>query len=179
MLRSVFEAPENLITNIVTPSSGGNSVSVMASSGDKFDALVDEMLNPTKPVDKVVADGKVPSPPVVTILPNYDNVSLQANYTTLVDATLVCPLYTKIVQVKNKPNGFDITKEAPEAFKFIAKSTCQTIMGPLAGCYNFAFGCRQDSNDPIERSQVHANLLTGDVSWSLVLVRVSFYLTTT
>lgn len=76
MLRSVFEAPENLITNIVTPSSGGNSVSVMASSGDKFDALVDEMLNPTKPVDKVVADGKVPSPPVVTILPNYDNVSL-------------------------------------------------------------------------------------------------------
>lgn len=159
MLGSVFETPENPIGNMVTASSGSNGVSVMAPGGDKFDTLVDELMSATKPAAQVVADGKVPSPPVITVVPKDASERNRYYYQCLQDAGSLCALYTKMLQVKAKPNGFDITTEAPTAFEFIAKTTNDVMMGPLAGFYNFAFGSRQTYNNTIARDQVHENLI--------------------
>lgn len=140
-------------------SSGGGAVVADAASDDKFAKLTALMMGDTTPPDTQVANGQVPKPQPIALLPGYDNADVQSNYQTLMDATSMCQLYSNLMQVQQKPDGFNITSEAGSAFNFQAKMAFDAMMGPLAGYYIFSTGSNQSYNNTIPKSQVHDNLL--------------------
>lgn len=75
------------------------------------------------------------------------------------DATSMCQLYANLMQVQQKPGGFNITSEAGTAYNFQAKMAFDAMMGPMAGYYVFRSGAAQTYNDTIPSDQVHEHLL--------------------
>jgi len=137
-----------------------SAVTVASADGDdKFDKLAALMMGDTKDPGDQAASGQVPKPPPIAVLPGYTNKDVQDNYSTLMDASSMCQLYANLMQVQQKPDGFNITSDAAEAYNFQAKMAFDAMMGPLAGFYIFGMGSKQTYNDTIPKDQVHANLL--------------------
>jgi hypothetical protein len=147
----------------IRPLSGVRSagpVTTGADGDEKFDQLARLMMGDTKPAEEQVAAGEVPKPaPVVVAGPSYAKADVQANYATLKDAHSVIQLYSNLMQVQQKPEGFNITSEAAAGFAFQAQVAYNAMMGPLAGYYNFSVGAVQKYQNEISRDQIHDDFL--------------------
>lgn len=162
MLASVNADPDSDLSGIRPLNAGAVPVTAAANGNegnDKFDELVKIMTGDTTPPADQIAKGQVPKPPAITLLPGYSNDDVLSNYATLDDASSMIQLYSNLMQVQQKPEGFDITTQAGEAFNFQAKTAYDAMMGPMAGFYNFGAGTTQTYNDTIPKGDVHANLL--------------------
>lgn len=159
MLASVNGASDSDLSDIRPLSADNAPVTADAGGNDKFDKLVSLMMGDTQPTAEQVAQGQVPMPPPIALLPAFTDDRILANYDTLMDAQSMVQLYSRLMQVQQKPDGFDITTEAPMAFNFQAKAAYDAMMGPLAGFYNFGLGSMQTYSNTIPRGDIHGNLL--------------------
>jgi len=160
MLASANASPDYDFTTIKSLNVSDARVTASAADGDdKFDKLTALLMGDTKsPADQIAA-GQVPKAPPIVLLPGYTNADVQNNYQSLMDATSMCQLYANLMQVQQKPEGFNITSEAGSAFNFQAKMAFDAMMGPMAGFFVFGSGTSQTYNDTIPKDQVHSNLL--------------------
>jgi hypothetical protein len=159
MLASTHADADYDYSKIQSINPSNERVTASADGDDKFAQLAALMMGDTEPPADQVAKGQVPKAPPIAILPGYNNVDVQTNYGTLMDATSMCQLYANLMQVQQKPEGFNITSEAGSAFNFQAKVGFDAMMGPMAGYYIFSSGSSQTYNNTIPRSDVHSALL--------------------
>ncbi|KAI1311486.1 hypothetical protein F5Y03DRAFT_391570 [Xylaria venustula] len=127
---------------IVRPLKSSDAVVTASADGDdKFAKVAALMMGDTQAPETQVADGQVPKAPPVVVLPGYSNTDVANNYGTLIDATAMCQLYVNLMQVQQKPDGFNITSEAGAAYNFQAN---------MAGLATVQFRCW-----PEERPQLN------------------------
>ncbi|KAM6522890.1 hypothetical protein FALCPG4_012505 [Fusarium falciforme] len=163
MLAAEHASSDYDLSKIHSSSLGSDGpVAASADGDDKFDKLAALMMGDTKPPAEQVANGQVPKPPPVVLLPDYSDASLASNYATLQDANSVIQLYSNLMQVQQKPDGFDITKDAPAAFNFQAQTAYNAMSGPLAGFFNFDTGRSQTISNTVNKSDIH-NFFIGTV----------------
>lgn len=135
-------------------------VTASADGDDKFNKLMDLMLGDTKTPDQQVADGKIPTlNPVVVVDTHVKENEGETKYQALLDAQSMIQLYSNLMQVQQKPTGFDLTSEAAVGFAFQARQAYNAMMGPLAGYYNFSLGSVQKYSNQLERNQIHDDFL--------------------
>ncbi|KAK4198390.1 hypothetical protein QBC40DRAFT_331503 [Triangularia verruculosa] len=155
-------------SHIKSPFSDAGSATTMSASGgrDRFDDFADMMMGDLKTPQEQVNEGKVPKPPPVVVedpvgdnVQGYDKSEALKNFALLKDAHSVCQMFTNIMLMKTNPDGFDITKEAAEAFNVQAKLAYNAMSGPMAGVYNFGQGVHTKHNFTIPKSQIHEKLL--------------------
>jgi hypothetical protein len=157
-------------SHITSPFSANNTAPVALDAGaparDKFDDFADMMLGDLMSPKEQVDKGMVPKPlPVVVEDPigddihGYDIKEATKNFAYLKDAHSVCQMFTNIMLMKTNPGGFDITKQAAEAFNVQARLAYNAMAGPMAGVYNFAQGAHTKHSFDIPKSQVHEKLL--------------------
>ncbi|KAL2199482.1 hypothetical protein P885DRAFT_58857 [Corynascus similis CBS 632.67] len=133
---------------------------------DRFDELVDLMKGDTEPAEDQVGNKVVPKPPPVVVedptgdnTTGYDRAKAEENFSYLKDAHSVCQMFTNMQLVKDYPKGFDITKEAAQAFNVQAKLAYDAMLGPMGGVYNFGDGVHTKHSFDILMSEVHEKLL--------------------
>ncbi|USP74614.1 hypothetical protein yc1106_01888 [Curvularia clavata] len=134
-------------------------VTASADGDDKFNQLAELMMGNTKTPDQQVAEGKIPTTSPVVVIDPYAKENAQSNFASLKDAHSMIQLYSNLMQVQQKPGGFNITSEAAAGFAFQAKQAYNAMMGPLAGYYNFSLGSAQTYSNQLERNQIHDNFL--------------------
>ncbi|RYC57621.1 hypothetical protein CHU98_g8577 [Xylaria longipes] len=159
MLASTHASPDYDYTTVRSLNPSDAPVTASADGEDRFDKLAALMMGDTQPPETQAAEGQVPKAPPVVVLPGYTNQDVANNYGTLMDATAMCQLYANLMQVQQKPEGFNITSEAGVAYNFQAKMAFDAMMGPMAGYYIFGSGLSQTYNDTIPKNQVHEHLL--------------------
>ncbi|CAN9213120.1 unnamed protein product [Alternaria alternata] len=130
-----------------------------SADGDdhKFDKLMELMMGDTKTPDQQFAEGKIPTTNPVVVVDA--GVKGDDKYLTLLDAQSMITLYSNLMQVTQKPTGFNLTTEAAAGFAFQARQAYNAMMGPLAGYYNFSLGSVQKYSNQLERSQIHDDFL--------------------
>lgn len=71
----------------------------------------------TKTPDEQVKGGTVPSVPVIAIVPeaNYMKGDMEKNYKSLLDSQSLCQLYASLIQLKDNPQGWNITQDGQAA----------------------------------------------------------------
>lgn len=159
MLASSSMSPDYDFSTIKSLNAGDGPVTAAADSNNKFDQLMTMMMGDTKPTEEQVAAGQVPKPPPVVILPGYTSADAANNYAILKDAHSMIQLYSNLMQVQQKPDGFNILTEAGSAFAYQAKTAYNAMMGPLAGYFMFSTGSQRQFENPVTQDQVHNNLL--------------------
>ncbi|TGJ76417.1 hypothetical protein E0Z10_g10889 [Xylaria hypoxylon] len=159
MLAATHASPDYDYTMVRSLNPSDAPVTAAADGGDRFDKLAAMLMGDVKPAATQAAEGNVPKAPPVVVFPSYTNQDVSNNYATLMDATATCQLYANLMQVAQKPEGFNITSEAGLAYNFQAKMAFDAMMGPMAGYYSFGSGLSQTYNDTIPKNQVHAHLL--------------------
>ncbi|KAK2013308.1 hypothetical protein LZ32DRAFT_617665 [Colletotrichum eremochloae] len=144
---------------------GTDRVALDVKTADRFDEFADEMKRDLLPPQEQVGNGKVPKPPPVVIEDpigvetGYDKAEALKNFGYLKDAHSVCQMFTNISLLQTNPGGFDITKEAAEAFNVQAKLAYNAMTGPMAGVYNFSQGVHTKFTFDIPKNEVHDKLL--------------------
>ncbi|KAK5624871.1 hypothetical protein RRF57_000587 [Xylaria bambusicola] len=159
MLASTHASPDHDYSTVRPLSPSDVPATASADGDDKFAKLTALMMGDTKPAEIQVSEGQIPKAPPVAVLPGYTNVDVANNYGLLMDASAMVQLYANLMQVQQKPEGFNITSEAAMAYNFQAKMAYDAMMGPMAGYYIFGSGVAQTYNDTIPRSQIHQHLL--------------------
>ncbi|CAN9428544.1 unnamed protein product [Alternaria alternata] len=134
-------------------------VTASADGDDKFNQLAELMMGNTKTPDQQLADGKIPMTSPVVVMDPYSKQNAGSNFATLKDAHSMIQLYSNLMQVQQKPTGFNITSEAASGFAFQARQAYNAMMGPLAGYYNFSLGSVQKYSNQLERNQIHDDFL--------------------
>ncbi|KAK4174152.1 hypothetical protein QBC36DRAFT_380432 [Triangularia setosa] len=170
MLASAHSDTDFDSSHITSPFSANDTTRVALDAGgaprDKFDEFADLMLADLKSPQEQVDKGLVPKPPPVVVedpigndIQGYDKTEALKNFGYLKDAHSVCQMFTNIMLMKTNPGGFDITKEAAQAFNVQAKLAYNAMAGPMAGVYNFSQGVHTKHDFTIPKSQVHEKLL--------------------
>ncbi|KAH8634191.1 hypothetical protein IG631_09591 [Alternaria alternata] len=134
-------------------------VTASADRDDKFNQLAELMMGNTKTPDQQLAEGKIPTTSPVVVMDPYSKQNAGSNFATLKDAHSMIQLYSNLMQVQQKPTGFNITSEAASGFAFQARQAYNAMMGPLAGYYNFSLGSVQKYSNQLERNQIHDDFL--------------------
>ncbi|KAF5667165.1 hypothetical protein FHETE_5868 [Fusarium heterosporum] len=160
MLAAEHTSPDYDLSTIHSSSVRNGPSTASADGDDKFAKLTELMMGDTKSPDEQVSSGQVPKPQPIVILPGYDIGAVQSNYETLMDANSMIQLYSNLMQVQQKPDGFNITTEAAEAYNFQAKQAYDAMMGPLAGFFIFDTGSSQKINNTVPKDQVHDTFLS-------------------
>ncbi|KAK2751287.1 hypothetical protein CKAH01_06473 [Colletotrichum kahawae] len=153
----------------VFATNGTNRVALDAGTPDRFDAFSDMMMADLETPKAQVDKGLVPKPPPVVIEDpitedtsvaiGYDKSDALKNLTYLKDAHSVCQMFTNILLLQTNPGGFDITKEAAQAFNVQAKLAYNAMSGPMAGVYNFSQGVSTKHTFDVPKNEVHDKLL--------------------
>ncbi|KAI0436576.1 hypothetical protein F4803DRAFT_541765 [Xylaria telfairii] len=159
MLASTHASPDHDYSTVRPLNPSNVPATASAGGDDKFDKLVELMMGDTKPAETQVSEGLIPKAPPVAVLPGYSNADVANNYALLMDASSMAQLYANLMQVQQKPEGFNITSEASAAYNFQAKMAYDAMMGPMAGYFVFGSGLSQTYNDTIPRNQIHKHLL--------------------
>ncbi|KAI0815534.1 hypothetical protein GGR55DRAFT_629260 [Xylaria sp. FL0064] len=159
MLASIHASPDQDYTTVRPLNPSDAPATASADGDDKFAKLSALLLNDTKPVEEQVAEGQVPKAPPVMVLPGYSSKDVEDNYKLLGEANSMCQLYANLMQVQQKPEGFNITTEAASAYQFQAKMIYDAMMGPMAGFFIMGGGVTQTYNDTIPKTQIHEHLL--------------------
>ncbi|KAH7153630.1 hypothetical protein EDB81DRAFT_758573 [Dactylonectria macrodidyma] len=159
LLATEHASPDYDLSTIHSSNAGNAPVTASADGDDKFAKLTALMMGDTKPAEEQVSTGQVPKPPPIVILPGYDIAAVQDNYNTLMDANSMIQLYSNLMQVQQKPDGFDITTEAAAAYNFQAKTAYDAMAGPLAGFFMFDTGSTQKYSNQIPKDQIHDKFL--------------------
>ncbi|KAK1760128.1 hypothetical protein QBC47DRAFT_366442 [Echria macrotheca] len=140
----------------------------MGAGDDKFARLAELMMGDTKTPEEQVSQGKAPKPQPVVIedaigadsIARFDQASALKNFGYLKDAQSVCQLFTNIMLVQTKPDGFDITKDGAEAFNTQASLAYKSMAGPMAAVYNFQAGEFVKHTFEIPKGDSHEKLLS-------------------
>lgn len=127
--------------------------------GDKMSRLTAMMMSDTKSPTEQSAAGRLPNAPPIIVLPRDTNNDVQTRCAALMDVTSVSQLYSNILQMKQQPEGLNITTEAGSAFATQARSIFDAMMGPMAGFYQVEQDRTETYNDTVARSQLHPHLL--------------------
>ncbi|CAI9635664.1 hypothetical protein GT037_008832 [Alternaria burnsii] len=113
-----------------------------------------------------VANGRVPMPQNVGIMPPYDETSAGQNYNHLVEMSSIVSLYTAIWNAnartkRGHPEPYNITvaDEAAQAFADMANSAYNVMVGPLAGFFNFSSGTQTTFSKKMTKTDVHLEFL--------------------
>ncbi|GAB0137517.1 hypothetical protein EsDP_00005777 [Epichloe bromicola] len=159
LLAAEHASPDYDLSTIHSLSADNGPSTASADGDDKFAKLTALMMGDTKSPNEQVAAGQTPKPPPIVILPGYDKSSAMANYNTLMDANSMIQLYANLMQVQQKPDGFDITSEAAAAYNFQAKQAYDAMMGPMAGFFTFDSGSSQQISNTIAKNQIHEKFL--------------------
>jgi hypothetical protein len=128
-----------------------------------LDDLMAILSGDTQPPAEQVKDGKVPSVPVIAVVPEagYMKGDVQANYASLLDSQSLCQLYAGIIQLKDRPQGWNISQDgqAAQAFSDQANYAWQAMTGPLAGFFVFSQGDTVNYHQTLQKSDVHNGFL--------------------
>lgn len=143
---SAIRSSNPSINGPVTASAGGD---------DMFAQLSALMMSDTKSPAEQAEAGNAPKPAPIIILPGYDINDADSNYARLMDANSMIQLYANLLEVQQKPGGFNFSTEAADAFNFQAKAAFDAMSGPMAGFFNFSAGSTQSFSNQVNRDQIH------------------------
>ncbi|KAK0732175.1 hypothetical protein B0H67DRAFT_655500 [Lasiosphaeris hirsuta] len=166
MLASAHADSDFDASHIKSPSATSGPAPVAMAAGDaKFDKFVSLLMGDIKSPEDQVANGQVPKPPPVVVedpigeVTVYDRAEATKNFAYLKDAQSVCQMFTNIILMQTNPDGFDITKEAAQAFNVQAALAYKSMAGPMGGVYNFSNGAVTKHTFDIPKGEVHEKLL--------------------
>ena len=149
-----------MVTTLEKMASGeGDAVTAGADGDSKFDKLTALLMGDTQPVADQVANGQIPKAPIITVLPNFTDKDIQTNYTLLQNANSMVQLYTNMMIVKDKPDGYDITTEAAKAFNAQASYAYNAMMRQMPGFWNFGMGSVKKYSNNLNQSEIHEKFL--------------------